>query len=1606
MRLKWKTTCIMAGTLAVMMAFIGIVQSGKQAYAKETLQGVETIINNNGTNNPYIILEVVPEKNDAALGYLVGGEEPVHQSKALNDIPDKNLRVQYMNAFTVSGSSIPTAFGEDSSRYPLTIQEGSYQEPGDASRSFDLKGSFEEDPDGEYVSLFHEATYSQVSDNSVSGNTYYEKYFEFENIADSGDRYKITLSDATQVNRVFTTTADSGMFKTDGSYPTLNKYFLNEDWSGEGAGELTDNTILDSNEGAVLYRKSFDTYEYFGRILTGNLSTTTSENTVNESIRYINAANGNHYVFRDELNGTVIKSENDTDITLADLNDSTLIGELRIIELEENEAAGMYTISSITPITSDGVYGYLPSYHYVENDEGHYIRDTEDLSEYALYDSSYGTDLTRYNWISNYSYSSASTIYYQGGFTNYEWLKQNVFDLDAEECKNFILDVQTVTMDELNQYDLSKVGMVYFAGGSYQNDISKDKVVEIKKLMETNHLPVILNRSAYTLSVNGVKPNLEKLGVVLQQSNLSTATSANISNSWTDAAYWSTLIGSMKESNTTYGTSYVNQSAYLYDDTDFNAGDTQAAIPFVHTDFLTKMSDGQIQYGFAEVKSEIENENFFLSIAGKEERISTDITKAAAMRYVINYGNQRNVIKSKISVLEIEPCNSKKTSNADSDLETYYTNTELKTVRTGTSSTQTVNILERQELLTKEKIAEEWAEQFDDADKIDNIKLTRTHTGEFVGKIEDLNENYDLIYLGLDTSTMNTEITGSAPFRTKTTNTVFNDSQRMNGLVYFHVGDLIKSDSNYFRGLLNPANFSSEAYYSEYRQYRMSGNDITLDKYNDLVEFMSAGYPIIFADGFFNYNNGVYTVNTSKIDRSSYMYKVAQYALEHQTAGQTMLGENVFTESMLDADTTGNGALSKLAQYLNLSKLSVTATYVPEPYNIDGTNTQYLSTTDGNYVLRYDIALKNDAAVSLSDTKYNCRLFIDKSVDGRFSSDEEIGSLNVYELKNGSYIQVYQNENGNYELTAGKYYKILRSVPNGYVGVLPWKLQFVQNDNNLVRKSLSGYTAVPIPTSTKKTIRVLNITNRTSTNTRLDLKSTEMQNLLSQVKDFNIIIDVISAQQYMNIVSDSQLRSNYSIQGYSDYLNDYQMLITGFWDSYSIESGTDLQEEAGAWAIRQYISEGRSVLFTHDCVTYNYYDSAKAYWFNLFIRDSVGMDRYGTMTQTDINNFQLIPAENKAAKTIDYVFLPTKYDTAWLPGTSITEQELLNLISINPSNKYNYTYRNNQGFSDFVLLRNGYWLNNLGSNLTFTSIPFGSYSNYDGYRIDVTKMNEGQITEYPFKIPDTFEVSSTHGQWLQLNLDTDSNDAYTNDDIVVWYTISNAYTNTEDTLDYYQSSLNNARNNYYIYNRGNVTYSGVGHSQVNTETERKLFINTMVAAYNAGISPPTVLYKENSDTAAGTIDKIYLPYDPGNGAVSFLENSAEIYFDVVDTNIKYGTKTIKANYYIQVSAGGTGIVEKIIDGSTVYLKEISPAIQKVRTSEVVSDIHNLEDGTRYSFSLTKDDLALTSKNSSYVWIFTDVTYKRTGENNIEIVESSAPGFSKMEIVNLELFDME
>ena len=107
----------------------------------------------------------------------------------------------------------------------------------------------------------------------------------------------------------------------------------------------------------------------------------------------------------------------------------------------------------------------------------------------------------------------------------------------------------------------------------------------------------------------------------------------------------------------------------------------------------------------------------------------------------------------------------------------------------------------------------------------------------------------------------------------------------------------------------------------------------------------------------------------------------------------------------------------------------------------------------------------------------------------------------------------------------------------------------------------------------------------------------------------------------------------------------------------------------------------------------------------------------------------------------------------------------------------------------------------------------------------------------------------------------------------VWYCLSdlsdNAKTRKSQTewnngwgndngVNLYNVSPKDVVNNYYIYSMGNVTYSGAGHTEPTGMAEKKLFVNTMVAAYNAGTKAPSVFFRDDN---GNTIDSVYMMYD-------------------------------------------------------------------------------------------------------------------------------------------------
>ncbi len=111
--------------------------------------------------------------------------------------------------------------------------------------------------------------------------------------------------------------------------------------------------------------------------------------------------------------------------------------------------------------------------------------------------------------------------------------------------------------------------------------------------------------------------------------------------------------------------------------------------------------------------SEIQYENFLREQTG-EARLGTDITMAACLRYIINYSGRRTENqKTDIRVLDLEPL-----TQLDSGSGCLSKSTVLSWLPAAAASRRTT------------------------------LPSSRCPTAEFIGKIEDINEQYDLVYIG------------------------------------------------------------------------------------------------------------------------------------------------------------------------------------------------------------------------------------------------------------------------------------------------------------------------------------------------------------------------------------------------------------------------------------------------------------------------------------------------------------------------------------------------------------------------------------------------------------------------------------------------------------------------------------------------------------------------------------------------------------------------------------------------------------------------------------------------------------------------------------------
>ena len=1749
-----------AGILTIALA-AGVCQSygSMEVSAQEmTLPGIEKLVKDTvaSADGTFHILEIVPSKSDASIGYLIGGEEPVSAGRKLSELPAASERKSAMAG--ISNSSLGDLAGNNG---PVSFS--AYSEGG--SRTEEIRGSFVKNTEdnGQYTYVQTDPLYELYTEGDTRQR--YDRYGAIEASGTSNENKQSVSPVFSKVSGISGQNLEMTIGDTADTALAATRYALTPYDTGSGGSMNKINSVdfdADTYVGREVYIKGTDdVYTYLGKIVfgkdlptgyvaqSGESSSVISSEVTEDQEEDTTAKTPEQTV--DSVSGNDAEAESDesnkdneiTTLSVESVSGNEIVIDKQETTAEETQEQPQVSNSTSTVVTyaananknlyilnlanttptlwatyteaSDGTGSYQLSHpaegyfvHFTENASGEYYVSKVTLSsdgDYKLIDSYQKNDTGKYVMVSsgsvqayvkgdaNYDHENSydfigddakealDTVTYDGGFFNKEWFKKEVLNLsgtsqyetgassntsgDIDQLK---IEVTTLTLEELANLadpdveayygvDLDSVDLIYLSGkGSYGTEPKNAK--EAARLIakkafgiiddngtrsEASRVPVIMDYEFY--AGNLAKENKAMTNLALTLLRVSDADSKLAKNIATQSSFFTkkltdntyitavnTIItsaaGKAGEQNATSLTlgkdvkEFLTENVFLYDN---------STTDYVASDYLTDIQkDTDRAWIYRAVLEEIQYENFLAEKNGNTTKLAESITKASITRYILNWYMHRVTVKSSVRVLDLEPCYDFSTSSAST-----------------LTADRVKELMGRKDTYTG------------------TVNITQMPSAEFIGKIEDLNEKYDMIYLGAQVGAMNTDSSG---------NTVYNDS-RMNGLIYSHVGDYYDYSGETYNAqhrlhddtLNHNVTGDSSDLNNNTNVYRGPGNDMNSTRYNEFKQFVQAGYPVVIADKFLNItSDGQATASTYTMDKNSYFYQIVDFMVSSKDANGEYLywQKNVYAESQLLQDNSGMGSTlserqNTFCNYLNLSKLSVDwvttlgETAYPEALTYgnkqEQSNQSYLGRIDGKYQLQYIFTLSNDAAASQVTTTYDCKLFVDKNSDGRFAgsdyvegqtngTSEELTGLKVYIRKGSEWQQVDPTTDSgttHYELQTGNVYKVIRQLPDDYVGVIPWKLVFYDNSDRLVRTAQTGYTAVPQQTG-KKTIKVLQLLSEKNNNWNLqeDLENSnsDFYEYINGLKDWEVTVKSITVSQLVETelgmpfwnAGDSDLESCYVKA--CNYMQQYNMLILGFSDSYRFGYQYDSDNviynynlQGAKWdtvvaqAVCAYIESGKSVLFTHDTTSYindmnsigqwndqGWYESGKKngwYWgyeINRSIRASVGLDRYGALKeyyQTLVDSTSYGPTKERYQSYLNTLNGFT-YDEIKEPNT---DQRLGQLEGLTKYTVVRFwrnpleALRTNKNYKDVYFPVNNELLYEAGFKAAYKDFASGwnkpSYMLKGTYAkegeselaLRATQVNEGQITQYPYLISKdeqkSLKVSATHYQWLQPNMELDR-DGDGKNDIVVWYCLSDIYNNSKYPTNIYNICPNDVVNNYYIYNMRNVTYSGAGHSKPDSGAEMKLFVNTIIAAYNAGISAPSVSFK---DDKGYDLSSVYVISDPVNNTILKAADQGNIRStdagDVVsvkfvaeDDNILSGNPQICVEFY--KSAGSDtnattvdGITEKVVPLNVTSVRDSSGNAVAVQNGHYV-----VGNNLTYTVTYPLSEMGLFNGNSGVI----------------------------------------
>ncbi len=639
----------------------------------------------------------------------------------------------------------------------------------------------------------------------------------------------------------------------------------------------------------------------------------------------------------------------------------------------------------------------------------------------------------------------------------------------------------------------------------------------------------------------------------------------------------------------------------------------------------------------------------------------------------------------------------------------------------------------------------------------------------------------------------------------------------------------------------------------------MSGNDLTDKMSERLYDYICTGMPIYFSREL--YYGDVDTIDASATNLKSFSWTQLSTRLKADGKGQS----NIITISGTIGATGDpdykNFKCTSTARLQSKVDFSIVS---PSPYVAEDASSLYAPAN-----VKFVIKLLSEVEAGST-----IKLYVDRNADALYNDDNSSALRELYaEIAVGSTITT-GNYTINLDISGG-------TLPDTWFGYFKFKVE-ITSPKGIKSSQESAFALKP---NKERTVYVLQVYNNKNGGGYNDTTASTLRMTSGTVFDdaFSAIYDITNMKLEVDVMDTVEFTA--AVKENPDYLRPYSIVVMGFCDSYGKE-GNPLTDQDVIDVLKDYVSENKSILFTHDCMTYSYSSGSDTLTENnmtLQMTEPIGMQGSGKLT-------------NRLLMRLGGGFMSTFKDIAKSNGTKYTSK--------------------------------------------------------------VDKLNWGQITEYPYAISSSIDVGETHEQFYRLNLE--KIDTYDDDTGAVMSGVYNSYVTTWFTLgddgshtesNYYSLTGQDAINNYYIYSKGNITYTSAGHSQVDASgtitDEMRLFVNTLVRSIIVSVDPPTV---EVTNGALVDTDEYEIIGRPGyyaeDGTWNSTTTSTEegvagtwnpasgipLKFVVKDDIMAAGAAFAKGSIYVDVNNNGK------YDAGTDYLLKEYGYGELLNETEVTEDI--------------------------------------------------------------------